>query len=99
MVWWSFYTQGTTMTEFLRHTLAYVTWRPPDDVPRDDYEARAELLPALRNGRYLLVLDGLERVLTAYHRLDAAAIRDDQVEEDKRAATNPRRRSTSRSSR
>ncbi|MCB9450850.1 MAG: DUF4062 domain-containing protein [Anaerolineaceae bacterium] len=90
VVWWSFYTQGTTMTDFLRHTLAYVTGRPLDDVPRDDHEARTELLQALRDGRYLLALDGLERVLTAYHRLDAAMIRDDQVEEDKRAATNPR---------
>jgi len=96
VVWWSFYTQGTTMTDFLRHTLAYISGRPLDSITRYDHEARTELLALLRRGKYLMVLDGLERVLTAYHRLDAAAVRDDQVNNnrDARATTNPKDRET-----
>lgn len=91
--WYSFYEGGALMSEFVRHALAYVTRRDPDSL-RDLGFGRtlSELVQALKGGRYLLVLDGLERVLVAYHRWNAAQMQDDAVEEGKdyRACTDPR---------
>lgn len=91
--WYSFYEGGALMSEFVRHALAYVTRRDPDSL-RDLGFGRtlSELVHALQHGRYLLVLDGLERVLVAYHRWNAAQMQDDAVEEGKdyRACTDPR---------
>jgi len=39
-----------------------------------------QLLVALRQKPWLLILDGLERVLVAYHRLDAAELRDEELD-------------------
>ena len=79
--WYSFYETGASMADFCRQALAYVThsaageWRkvPASDVAR-------ELLLHLRAKAWLLVLDGLERVLVAYHRSDAATIADEALE-------------------
>lgn len=91
--WYSFYEGGALMTEFVRHALAYVTRRDPDSLRELGFgRTLSELVHALQNGRYLLVLDGLERVLVAYHRWNAAQMQDDAVEEGKdyRACTDPR---------
>ncbi len=47
------------------------------------------MLTELRRRQFLLVLDGFERVLTAYHRLDKAQIPDDRVDDDLRECVNP----------
>jgi hypothetical protein len=99
VLWWSFYESGATMAAFLRHALAYLTRQDPAALkggdPREHFKA---LLLELNKHRYLLVLDGLERILVAYHRWNAAQMRDDTVEKaesiikdrDIRACTDPR---------
>jgi tetratricopeptide (TPR) repeat protein len=90
-IWWSFYERGTSMHTFLRHALAYVTRQDPESL-RDlsTYDCGQQLLTELNRTPYLLVLDGFERVLTAYHRLDKAQMSDDQVPVDKRECVNPK---------
>ncbi len=79
--WYSFYERGGDMTDFARHALAYITDRPVEDFRGRRRAALAdELIPLLGQEPWLLVLDGLERILVAYHRIDKAQIRDDQVE-------------------
>lgn len=90
-VWWSFYERGTSMRTFLRHALAYITRQDPEVLRKlDTYDCGQQLLVELRRKPYLLVLDGFERVLTAYHRLDKAQIQDHDVPIDKRECTNPK---------
>jgi tetratricopeptide (TPR) repeat protein len=90
-VWWSFYERGTSMHTFLRHALAYVTRQDPETLRSlDTYDCGQQLLTELNRRPYLLVLDGFERVLTAYHRLDKAQMADDQVPVDERECTNPK---------
>jgi len=90
-MWWSFYERGTSMTSFLRHALAYVTQRELRTFRNQHaYDTAQELLYELRRRPYLLVLDGFERVLTAYHRIDKSQVRDDRVLADKRECTNPK---------
>ncbi len=91
--WYSFYEGGAEMGAFVRHALAYVTRVSPDSLKGKSVQVMLpQLVNALKSGRYLLVLDGLERVLVAYHRWDAAQMQDDEVEEGKdyRDCTNPR---------
>ncbi|MFZ5637809.1 MAG: DUF4062 domain-containing protein [Pseudomonadota bacterium] len=79
--WYSFYEQGAVMADFCRHALAYMT-----DLPLEAFEKlktlqmRDELLAQLKARPWLLVLDGLERVLVAYHRIDAAELADESGE-------------------
>ncbi len=90
--WYSFYEGGAEMRAFVRHALAYVRRESPDKHKGKSVQVMMpELIHALQNGRYLLVLDGLERVLVAYHRWNAAQMQDDEVEEGKdyRDCTNP----------
>ena len=90
-VWWSFYERGTSMHTFLRHALAYVTRQDPEALRNlSAYDCGQQLLAELNRRPYLLVLDGFERVLTAYHCLDKAQMSDDQVPVDKRECTNPK---------
>ncbi len=85
IIWYSFYEGGAQMRDCLRHALAYITQQNPDDLkPISQEDLMLRLLPLLSQGRWLLALDGLERVLVAYHRLDAAQVRDDQVQRDLR---------------
>jgi tetratricopeptide (TPR) repeat protein len=90
-IWWSFYERGTSMKTFLRHALAYVTQQNPETLlSLDTYNCGQQLLAELNRRPYLLVLDGFERVLTAYHRIDKAQLPDDQVPAGKRETTNPK---------
>ena len=50
------------------------------------------MVEELRRKPFLLVLDGFERVLTAYHRWDKAQQRDEQIETELRECTNPQDR-------
>lgn len=84
IVWWSFYETGQTMNSFIRHALAYVTQQDPEsqELKNLSYNERANrLLVELQRAPYLLVLDGFERALVAYHRWDAAQMRDDSVDD------------------
>jgi tetratricopeptide (TPR) repeat protein len=91
VLWWSFYEGGASTASFVREALAYVTQVDPEElraVPQDEQVPR--LLTELRRHPYLLVLDGFERLLTAYHQLDPSKLKDDQVKTDHRACTSIR---------
>jgi tetratricopeptide (TPR) repeat protein len=81
LVWWSFYEPQATVGAFLAHTLAYLTERPVEvcaALPRASQEE--QLLGLLRSQPLVLVLDGVERLLLAYHRQDASRIDDSLVD-------------------
>ncbi|GIF50649.1 uncharacterized protein DUF4062 [Asanoa ferruginea] len=89
-LWWSFYDGSASMTRFLQEVLAYVSRRPRGEVAKMPLaDLGAEVLSALRSRPYLLVLDGFERLLGAYHRLDPSKVRDDEVESTKRSMIDP----------
>jgi len=92
-MWWSFYESDATFENFVARALAYVSQRPLDEVqsiPAPDRET--QLLAALDHQPFLLVLDGLERVLIAYARMDAARLDDGEVGKEKhfRKTADPR---------
>jgi hypothetical protein len=78
--WYSFYEKGAIMADFCRRALAYITGQPPEQLYKKKTSELAEqLLHHLRARPWLLILDGLERVLVAYHRIDAAALPDEEA--------------------
>ncbi|MBI3823042.1 MAG: DUF4062 domain-containing protein, partial [Planctomycetes bacterium] len=89
-VWWSFYERGTSMKAFVHHALAYITEKEPDAIKEFSHYERCQLLlTELKRRPFLLLLDGFERVLTAYHRWDKAQQRDDKIEADLRECVDP----------
>jgi hypothetical protein len=82
-LWYSFYERGADMRDFCVTALAYITSQPPETFRnRPTWNLTHDLVPLLRARPFLLVLDGLERVLVAYHRSDAAQVQDQDVEQD-----------------
>ncbi len=83
-MWYSFYEKGAIMADFCHRALAYITGQPLEELrKKKTKELGDELLRQLRTQPWLIILDGLERVLVAYHRFDAAQVADDQVDETK----------------
>jgi tetratricopeptide (TPR) repeat protein len=81
-LWWSFYESDATFDNFLDRALVYVSDESEEAVralPRPDREA--QLLAALDERPFLLVLDGLERILIAYNRMDASSLADDDYDQ------------------
>ena len=78
--WYSFYERGAIMADFCQRALAYMTGQPLEELRK---KKTAELAPLflhqLQARPWLLILDGLERVLVAYHRIDAAQLRDEEA--------------------
>jgi 3',5'-cyclic AMP phosphodiesterase CpdA len=90
--WYSFYEGGASMEGFYHHALAYMAGRPLEDfAKKKPTDLKDELLTMLHARPWLLVLDGLERVLVAYHRFDAAEVPDEEANSptDKIANRNP----------
>jgi hypothetical protein len=84
VMWYSFYEGGADMSAFAAYALTYMTGRPLKEFYGRKTADLARLLIAVLHERpFLLVLDGLERVLVAYNRLDASQARDDQVASDR----------------
>lgn len=82
--WYSFYEGGAQMVDFCRKALAYITASPVEKFDNlRTPEISHQLIEELQRRPWLLILDGLERVLVAYNRIDAAQIRDDMVNESK----------------
>src|SRR5260370_19135202 len=78
--WYSFYEKGAVMADFCRRALAYMTGQPLEAFGRKRQpELSRLLLQQLQARPWLLVLDGLERVLVAYHRYDAAQVADEDA--------------------
>jgi tetratricopeptide (TPR) repeat protein len=81
-VWWSFYESDARYENFIVRTLAYVTQRPREEVQKMPLpECEENLLSVLDREPFLIVLDGLERLLIAYARMDAARLMDDDFDE------------------
>jgi len=79
-MWWSFYESDASFENFVTRALAYVTRRPREEVekiPAPDQES--QLLAALDGEPYLIVLDGLERILIAYARMDAPRLLEERA--------------------
>jgi hypothetical protein len=78
--WYSFYEKGAIMRGFCQHALAYMTGQPLETFEKWPMtDLRKDLLAQLHQRPWLLILDGLERVLVAYHRFDASEVRDEEV--------------------
>jgi hypothetical protein len=81
-LWWSFYESDATFENFLGRALCYVSGRSEEEVRALRWpEREAELLQRLNERPFLFVLDGLERILLAYHRMDASYLADDEYDE------------------
>jgi len=86
-MWWSFYESDATFENFVVRALAYVTGRPREEIAKtiSAREREYQLLAVLNTQPFLIVLDGLERILIAYSGMDAARQLDDD-EFDKHTA-------------
>jgi len=82
-MWWSFYESDASFENFVTRALAYVTRRPREEVERiSPPDRESQVLAALDREPYLIVLDGLERTLIAYARMDAAHMSDDDLDQE-----------------
>lgn len=85
-IWWSFYESDATFENFVIRSLAYVTNRPKEEFQElPPPEREAQLLDILDRTPFLLVFDGLERILLAYSRMDAAHMADEDPEQKARS--------------
>ena len=81
-LWWSFYESDATFENFVIRALAYVSNRPREDIQKlPPPEREEQLLSILDREPFLFVLDGLERLLIAYSRMDAARLTDDDLDQ------------------
>ncbi|MDW3192903.1 MAG: DUF4062 domain-containing protein [Cytophagales bacterium] len=77
-IWWSFYETDATFDHFITKTLAYVSGKSLEEIKKlSPSEQQDTLFQILNNHPYLIVLDGLERILVAYASQNAAFINDD----------------------
>jgi tetratricopeptide (TPR) repeat protein len=84
VLWWSFYERESTFQKFLDQALTYASGGTVDARAIPSIRERMQALyNLLCQRRFLLVLDGVERILRAYARMDAA-YRGDEFEKDKR---------------
>ena len=84
IIWWSFYDKESSFENFLKHAISYVTGgRINPDGLQSTKEKMSALHGILYNNEYLLVLDGVERVLRAYYNL-GSPYQGDEVKIDER---------------
>jgi len=92
VIWWNFYNPNATMKEFIRHALAYITDKSMEDFDEANIHHHADkLFSLLRQQNYLLVMDGLERILVEYRDPNSPQLVDDAIPIDRRrrACVNP----------
>lgn len=81
VLWYSFYERGGVIEDFLRHAVAYVRGVRHETLNTIKRPALAEeFLRQIKLKPYLFILDGLERILVAYNRLDAAQMADEEAD-------------------
>lgn len=80
-MWWSFYESDATFENFVIRALAYVTNRTIEEIETHTTPGDREdkLWSWLDREPFLLVLDGMERILVAYARMDASRLADDEL--------------------
>jgi tetratricopeptide (TPR) repeat protein len=82
-MWWSFYESDAHFENFVIRALAYVTDSPEGEIREiAAAERERELLEILDREPFLITLDGLERILIAYARMDAARMDDESLDEE-----------------
>lgn len=78
--WYSFYEQGAIMADFCQRALTYITGKSLEEFKKKKLtDLKESLMQHLNNKPWLLILDGLERVLVAYHRIDSSYIPDEDL--------------------
>ncbi len=81
-MWWSFYESDASFDNFVTRALAYVSSRSREDIQKlSPIEREEQLLSILNREPFLIVLDGLERIMVAYARMDAARLADDDLDQ------------------
>ncbi len=79
-LWYSFYEQGTDLKDFCVHALAYTRNLPPKTFRGlHTIDLAAALRRDLDAKPWLLILDGLERVLVAYNRAGKEYMTDEEA--------------------
>jgi len=79
--WWSFYESDAHFENFVIRALAYVARSTPEEIRKMSPTDRENtLLQILDREPHLFVLDGLERILVAYSRMDAPYLADDDYD-------------------
>ena len=80
-IWWSFYESAARFENFVIRALVYIRGMSREAVEKLTPPEREErLVGLLRSNPYLLVLDGLERILIAYAHMDAARMMDGDLD-------------------
>lgn len=83
VIWWSFYGKEASFESFLSHALLYASGGTIDSMQiPSDYDRMQSLWCILRESPFLIILDGAERLLRAYHALDVAYKGDDFSKEE-----------------
>ncbi|MCX6900286.1 MAG: DUF4062 domain-containing protein [Verrucomicrobia bacterium] len=81
-LWWSFYESDAHWENFIIRALAYVSGQSEKAVRELKAPDREDQLwRILDHQPFLLVLDGLERILLAYARMDAAHMPDEDLDD------------------
>jgi tetratricopeptide (TPR) repeat protein len=81
-MWWSFYESDAHYENFVIRALSYASGLTEPEVRQFTPSEREDRLLYLLDERpFLLVLDGLERILLAYQRMDAAHLLDDDLDQ------------------
>ncbi len=81
-LWWSFYESDAHWENFIIRALAYVSGQSEKAVREMKSPDREDQIWRILDQKpFLLVLDGLERTLLAYARMDAAQMLDDDLDE------------------
>ncbi|MGI9500076.1 MAG: DUF4062 domain-containing protein, partial [Geminicoccaceae bacterium] len=82
-LWWSFYESDADFANFLDRALGYVSDLHEDDIHKMAWQEKETLLLRhLDEKPFLLGLDGLERILLAYCRMDASHLADDDLDQE-----------------
>src|SRR6185503_9918700 len=82
-MWWSFYESDAHWENFIIRALAYVSGQSEKAVRElKSPDREDQLWRILDQQPFLLVLDGLERILLAYARMDAAQMLDDDLDQE-----------------
>ncbi len=82
-LWWSFYESDARWENFIIRALAYVSGQSEKVVRELKAPDREEQLwRSFDQHPFLLVLDGMERILLAYVRMDAAQMLDDDFDKE-----------------
>jgi tetratricopeptide (TPR) repeat protein len=72
--WCSFYEKNFNFDEFLRRALAFAGRMADTAIPASRTEVEERLLDVLNTGRFMFVLDGLERLMNGYATIAERAV-------------------------